>query len=68
MIKQKYESGHEYSNTEVKRDLQLSEDILNEIKPNVGEQLPSEMQEKALIPTHVDGDSYVRLVLVKDCT
>ena len=67
LIKQKYESGHEYSNTEVKRDLQLSADILNEIKPNVGEQLPSEIQEKVLIPTHVEGDSYVRLVPVKDC-
>ena len=67
LIKQKYESGHEYSNTEVKRDLQLSADILNQIKPNVGEQLPSEMQEKVLIPTHVEGDSYVRLVPVKDC-
>ena len=67
LIKQKYESGHEYSNTEVKRDLQLSADILNEIKPNVGEQLPSEIQVKVLIPTHVEGDSYVRLVPVKDC-
>ena len=67
LIKQKYESGHEYPNTDVKRDLQLSADILNEIKPNVGEQLPSEIQEKVLIPTHVEGDSYVRLVPVKDC-
>ena len=67
LIKQKYESGHEYPSTEVKRDLQLSADILNEIKPNVGEQLPSEIQEKVLIPTHVEGDSYVRLVPVKDC-
>ena len=67
LIKQKYDSGQEYPNTEVKRDLQLSADILNEIKPNVGEQLPSEIQEKVLIPTHVEGDSYVRLVPVKDC-
>ena len=67
LIKQKYESGHKYPSAEVKRDLQLSADILNEIKPNVGEQLPSEIQEKVLIPTHVEGDSYVRLVPVKDC-
>ncbi|CAH3193171.1 unnamed protein product [Porites evermanni] len=67
LIKQKYESGHEYPSTEVKRDLQLSTDILNEIKPNVGQQLPSEIQEKVLIPTHVEGDSYVRLAPIKDC-
>ena len=67
LIKQKYESGPLYPNTEVKRDLQLSADILNEIKPKVGEQLPSEIQEKVLIPTHVEGDSYVRLAPVKDC-
>ena len=67
LIKQKYESGHEYPSTEVKRDLLLSTDILNEIKPNVGEQLPSEIQEKVLIPTHVEGDSYVRLAPIKDC-
>ena len=67
MIKQKYEYGPLFPNTEVKRDLQLSADILNEIKPKVGEQLPSEIQEKVLIPTHVEGDSYVRLALIKDC-
>ena len=67
LIKQKYDSGQEYPNTEAKRDLQLSADILNEIKPNDGEQLPSGIQEKVLIPTHVEGDSYVRLVPVKDC-
>ena len=67
LIKQKYESGHEYPSTEVKRDLQLSADILNEIKPNVGEQLPSEIQEKVLIPTRIEGDSHVRLAPIKDC-
>ena len=67
LMKQKYESGHEYPNTEVKRDLQLSADILNEIKPNDGEQLPTEIQEKVLIPTHVEGDSYLRLAPVNDC-
>ena len=67
LMKQKYESGHEYPNTEVKRDLQLSADILNEIKPKEGEQLSTEIQEKVLIPTHVGGDSYLRLVPVNDC-
>ena len=67
LMKQKYESGHEYPNTEVKRDLQLSADILNEIKPKDGEQLPTEIQEKVLIPTHVVGDSYLRLAPVNDC-
>ena len=67
LMKQKYESGHEYPNTEVKRDLQLSADILNEIKPKDGEQLPTEIQEKVFIPTHVEGDSYLRLAPVNDC-
>ena len=67
LMKQKYESGHDYPNTEVKRDLQLSADILNEIKPKDGEQLPTEIQEKVLIPTHVEGDSYLRLAPVNDC-
>ena len=66
-IRQKYECGIKYPNAEVKRDLQLSADILNEIKPKEGEQLPTEVQEKVLIPTHVGGDSYVRLAPVKDC-
>ena len=67
LIKQKYESGQEYLNKEVKRDLQLSADILNEIKPKEGEKLPREIQEKVLIPTHVEGDSHLRLAPVKDC-
>ena len=67
LIKQKYESGQEYPNKEVKRDLQLSADILNEIKPKEGEKLPREIQEKVLIPTHVEGDSHLRLAPVKDC-
>ena len=67
LIKRKYESGHEYPKKEVKRDLQLSADILNEIKPKEGEKLPREIQEKVLIPTHVEGDSYLRLAPVNDC-
>ena len=67
VIKKKHESGGKYPTPEVKRDLQLCADILNEIKPNFGEHLPFEIQKKVLIPTHVEGDSYVRLVPVKDC-
>ena len=67
LMKQKYASAHEYPSTEVKRDLRLSADILNEIKPKEGEQLPTEIQEKVLIPTHVEEDSYLRLAPVEDC-
>ena len=67
MIKQKYDVGCGFSPLEVKKDLQLSVDVLNEVKPSVGEQLPAELQEKVLIPTHVKGDSCVKLVPAKDC-
>ncbi|KAL9966873.1 hypothetical protein ACROYT_G025009 [Oculina patagonica] len=67
LIKQKYDSGSQFSTTEVKKDLQLSVDILNEVKPKVGEQLPSTLQEKVLIPTHVEGDAYLKLAPVEDC-
>ena len=67
LIKQKYDSGTQFSIGEVKKDLQLSVDILNEIKPKVGEQLPSALQEKVLIPTHVEGDAFLKLAPVEDC-
>lgn len=67
LIKQKYDSGTEFSTSEVKKDLQLSVDILNEVKPSVGEQLPSTLQEKVLIPTHVERDTYLKLAPVEDC-
>ena len=67
MIKEKYDTGCGFPASQVKKDLQLSVDILNEVKPNVGEQLPAELQDKVLIPTHVEGDSYVKLVPVEDC-
>ena len=67
-IKEKYlDDGRRFPRSEVKKDLQISVDILNEIKPDVGKQLPSHLQEKVLIPTHVEGDSCVRLVKVEDC-
>ena len=67
LIKQKYDNGTQFSIGEVKKDLQLSVDILNEIKPKVGEQLPSRLQEKVLIPTHVEGDASLKLAPVEDC-
>ena len=67
LIQQKYDSGTQFSTAEVKKDLQLSVDILNEIKPKVGEQLPPELQEKVLIPTHVEGDAFLKLAPVEDC-
>ena len=67
MIKQKYDSRCSFAALEVKRDLQLSVDILNEIKPNEGEELPAELKEKVLIPTHVEGDFCVKLAPIKDC-
>ena len=67
MIQQKYDVGCGFSPLEVKKDLQLSVDILNEVKPSVGEQLPAELQEKVLIPTYVKGDSCIKLVPTKDC-
>ena len=67
LIKQKYDNDTQFSTSEVKKDLQLSVDILNEVKPNVGDQLPSTLQEKVLIPTHVEGDTYLKLAPVEDC-
>ena len=67
LIKQKYDNGTQFSTSEVKKDLQLSVDILNEVKPNVGDQLSPTLQEKVLIPTHVEGDTYLKLAPVEDC-
>ncbi|XP_068723196.1 sacsin-like isoform X3 [Montipora capricornis] len=67
MIKQKYDKGCGFGEVEAKRDLQMAVDILNEIKPNVGERLPDELQEKVLIPICVKGDSSVKLVPAEEC-
>ena len=67
IIKRKYESECNHPNSDVKKDLQLSVDILNEIKPNVGEQLSPELQKNVLIPTHVVGDAFLNLAPVEDC-
>ena len=67
LIKRKYDSPSEFPIAEVKKDLQLSVDILNEIKPKVGEKLPQTLQDQVLIPTHVEGDAYLKLAPVEDC-
>ena len=67
LIKHKYDNGTQFSTLEVKKDLQLSVDILNEVKPSVGKQLPSKLQEKVLIPTHVEEDTYLKLASVEQC-
>ena len=68
LMKEKYDNGKDqFEPQEVKRDLQLSIAILNEVQPNDGDQLPPELQEKVLIPTYVKGDATVKLAPVKDC-
>ena len=68
LIKEKYDNEKDqFEPQEVKRDLQLSIAILNEVKPNDGHQLPSQLQEKVLIPTYVKDDAIVKLAPVKDC-
>ena len=67
LIKEKYDNHPPPPPAEVRKDLQLSVDILNEIKPKIGDQLPPELQEKVLIPTHVEDDAYVKLAPVEKC-
>ena len=65
MIKEKYDSQPKAA--DVKKDLHLSIDILNEVKPDVGKQLPPDHQEKILLPTYVEGDAYLKLAPVERC-
>ena len=67
LIKEKYDNHPPPPPAEVRKDLQLSVNILNEIKPKIGDQLPPELQEKVLIPTHVEDDAYVKLAPVEKC-
>ena len=64
MIKEKYDRT-QFEDADVKKDLKLSIDILNEVKPNVGK-LPG-LQNKILLPTYVEGDAYVKLAPVESC-
>ena len=63
MIKKKYDDV-QFSHSEVKRDLQLSVNILNEV---AREDLSPELQAKILLPVHVEGRLYVRLEPVEHC-
>ena len=65
MIKGKYgDRNSRFSSSEVKRDLKLSVEILNEV---ANEQLSPELQEMILVPTHVEGNLYIRLERVERC-
>ena len=64
MIKKKYDRA-QFEDADVKKDLKLSIDILNEVKPKVAK-LP-ELQKKILLPTYVEGDAYVKLAPVESC-
>ena len=65
MIKEKHDDRTaRWSPSDVKHDLQLSVNILNEL---ASEQLSQELQEDIVIPTHVEDNSYVRLEPVESC-
>ena len=66
LIKDKYD-GHNstvINSSEVRHDLQLSVDILNEL---AGEKLSLELQKEILLPVRVDDNLYVRLEPVELC-
>ena len=65
LIKEKYDDGMVLSSTlEIKHDLQLSVDILNEL---ASEQLPEELQAQIVLPTHTEDNSQVILKPVECC-
>ena len=63
MIKEKYDDV-QFSPSEVKRDLQLSVDILNEV---ASVELSRDLQAKVLLPVHIEGNLYIRLEPVENC-
>ena len=67
-MQKKYEDKTNVSEKDVKHDLQLSIDILNEIKPSSGKEMPREILEKLLLPIDVDNNFTLRLHPIKDCT
>ena len=66
LIKEKYEGQNSpvINASEVRHDLQLSVDILNEL---ASDELSPELQREILLPVRVDGNLYVRLEPVKHC-
>ena len=67
LIKDKYTpSKPPFKAADVEKDLQLSITILNKLK-GYDETLSPQLQEKVLIPTHVEGNAFVRLASVEEC-
>ena len=66
LIKDKYDGPNStvINASEVRHDLQLSVDILNEL---ASDELSPELQREILLPVRVDGNLYVRLEPVKHC-
>ena len=66
LIKDKYDGQNSpvINASEVRHDLQLSVDILNEL---ASEELSPELQREILLPVRVDGNLYVRLEPVERC-
>ena len=64
MIKAKHDSGSVMSPSEVKHDLQLSVNILNELASG---ELSEALQGEILIPTYQEDNSCVRLQPVESC-
>ena len=66
LIKEKYDGQNSpvINTSEVRHDLQLSVDILNEL---ASDELSPELQKEILLPVRVDGNLYVRLEPVKHC-
>ncbi|KAJ7380164.1 hypothetical protein OS493_010875 [Desmophyllum pertusum] len=65
MVKEKYEDTSViFSPEEVKHDLQLSVNILNDL---AREQLSEELKAEIVLPTHIEDNSYVRLEPVEHC-
>ena len=65
MIKEKHDSKIvQFSSSEVKQDLQLTVNILNEV---ASKQLSAELQAKIVLPIYVDDNIRVRLEQVEHC-
>ena len=66
LIKEKYDGKNspDINATEVRHDLQLSVDILNELASG---DFPLELQGEILLPVRVDGNLYVQLEPVERC-
>ena len=63
MIKEKY-GDVQFSPSEVKRDLQLSVDVLNEV---ASVELSQDLQAKVILPVHIEGNLHVRLEPIENC-